>query len=87
MKIGEAIQILEDHNEWRRDRNVPNSQPETKPKKLGEAIDVIVNNREKIVCKSCDGYGTSGHDRSDPPNWYMCVECNESGFERIEDLK
>ena len=44
MEIKQAIQILKDHNEWRRDNisSIPISRT-TRSKELGIAIDVIVD--------------------------------------------
>ena len=42
MTLKQAIRIVENHNKWRRDNNVP---PKTKmgdPKKLGVALDVLL---------------------------------------------
>ena len=42
MTLKQAIRIVENHNKWRRDNNVP---PKTKmgdPKKLGVALDVLI---------------------------------------------
>ena len=42
MTLKQAIKIIENHNKWRRDNNVP---PKTKmgdPKKLGVALDVLL---------------------------------------------
>ena len=41
--IERAVKVLEAHNKWRRDDNVPNSQPMVDPKELGKAIDLAVN--------------------------------------------
>lgn len=38
-----AVEVLEAHNRWRRDDNVPNSQPMVDPKELGKAIDRAVD--------------------------------------------
>lgn len=38
-----AAEVLEAHNKWRRDDNVPNSQPMQDPKELGKAIDLAVD--------------------------------------------
>ena len=37
-----AVETLEQHNKWRRDEHVPNSQPMVDPKELGKAIDLAV---------------------------------------------
>lgn len=42
MTLKQAIRIVENHNKWRRDNNVP---PKTKmgdPKKLGAALDLLL---------------------------------------------
>ena len=31
------------------------------------------------VCPHCRGTGKDGHDRCDPPNWYICDNCDGSG--------
>lgn len=48
MNIEEAIQILKDHNKWRRGADMPM----TDPKILGEAIDCIVDANVEIVAQS-----------------------------------
>lgn len=42
MKLCEAAEILEDHNKWRRSKNIGEKMID--PKLLGQAIDVIVEN-------------------------------------------
>ena len=42
MKIDKAVKILEDHNKWRRDNNVPAMYPPTNSQFLGLAIDTVV---------------------------------------------
>ena len=42
MTLSQAIEILETHNKWRRDRNDVNKHPMTNPTHLGIAIDLIV---------------------------------------------
>ena len=42
MELKQAVQILKDHNEWRRDDTGLIPQPMISPKDLGIAIDVIV---------------------------------------------
>jgi len=34
---------------------------------------------EGAVCKRCQGTGYDGHDRCDPPNPYICEDCNGLG--------
>lgn len=47
MKIKEAIEILENHNKWRRDSSFPPKIDMVEPKKLGVAIDVIIKHFKK----------------------------------------
>jgi hypothetical protein len=49
MELKEAITILENHNEWRRNDEVPNSIVMVDPKELGIAIDLIVREFKKIT--------------------------------------
>ena len=48
MKLNEAIVILENHNEWMRDKEVPNSIVMVDPAELGIAIDVVVSEVKKF---------------------------------------
>ena len=43
MKLKQAVQILKDHNAWRRDNTSLIPQPMINPKELGIAIEVIVD--------------------------------------------
>lgn len=43
MNLQEAVNVLERHNEWRRNDSVPNNIVMVEPKELGLAIDLIVN--------------------------------------------
>lgn len=42
MTLKEAIEILENHNKYRRDSNIPSVYRMADPYKLGVAIDLIV---------------------------------------------
>lgn len=42
MTLKQAIKIVETHNEWRRDNNVPSKTRMVDPKKLGIALDVLL---------------------------------------------
>ena len=42
MNLKEAAEILEKHNKWRRDNNVPSKYEMADPEKLGVAIDTVV---------------------------------------------
>ena len=43
MELKQAVQILKDHNAWRRDNTSLIPQPMISPKELGIAIEVIVD--------------------------------------------
>lgn len=67
MELKEAIQVLKDHNNWRRyDGEISESPKMTDPKKLGVAIDTVVNEFENLfisgVVKSfyCDNMEEEG---------------------------
>lgn len=45
MKIEEAIEILERHNEWRRGAEIPQEHP----KVLGEAIDLVLLELKRLL--------------------------------------
>ena len=42
MTLKQAIKIVESHNKWRRDDNVPPKTRMVEPKKLGVALDVLL---------------------------------------------
>lgn len=42
MTLKQAIKIVESHNKWRRDSNVPPKTRMIDPKKLGIALDVLL---------------------------------------------
>ncbi len=48
MKLYEAIEILKNHNEWRRDDEFPSKLEVTNPVELGIAIDIVVKSHEVI---------------------------------------
>lgn len=53
-------------------------------KTVDEAVDAILILADVIVpkgtvCPHCRGTGKDGHDRCDPPNWYICENCDGSG--------
>lgn len=52
MKIEQAIKIIENHNKWRRDKNVPSKYISTNPKDLGLAIDSIVKHYKNCKLKN-----------------------------------
>lgn len=50
MNLQKAIQLLKDHNEWRREdrQQISHRLKMTDPKKLGVAIDIVVNEFENL---------------------------------------
>tara|TARA_R110002049_G_C9175744_1_gene562604 strand:- start:6759 stop:7031 length:273 start_codon:yes stop_codon:yes gene_type:complete len=52
MTIQEAIEILEAHNKWRRDRSEEQTLKMADPTKLGIAIDTVVD-FHKPKCSKC----------------------------------
>ena len=42
MTLKQAIRIVDNHNKWRRDNNVPPKTRMIDPKKLGVALDVLL---------------------------------------------
>lgn len=48
MKVKNTIKILEAHNKYRRDNNVPSIYPMTDPKELGKAIDFACYNLQVL---------------------------------------
>ena len=53
MTLKQAIRIVENHNKWRRDSNVPPKARMVEPKKLGVALDVLLI-VAKEYCRSHD---------------------------------
>ena len=43
MELKRAIEILEEHNRWQRDVNVPSNKQMVDPKQLGVAIDLVIS--------------------------------------------
>lgn len=37
-----------------------------------------------VKCDNCDGTGKDGHDRSCPPDWYICEKCKGTGKSRFD---
>lgn len=52
MTVEEARDILIQHNKWRRDNSVPNSETMVNPTKLGIAIDVAIDVLTKHIGES-----------------------------------
>ena len=42
MTLKQAIKVVESHNKWRRDKNVPPKTKMANPTELGKALDVLL---------------------------------------------
>lgn len=48
MELEKAIEILEKHNEWRRDENIPPKTDMQNPTDIGNAIDYALTELKKL---------------------------------------
>jgi hypothetical protein len=81
MKLKEAIQILKDHNEWRRFNSIDlpkTSDPKmAQPRELGIAIDTVVKHFEtQNIVNNCEGCGIETEDKAE-----HCEVCECKGNE------
>ena len=85
MKLKEAIQILKDHNEWRRFNSIDlpkTSDPKmAQPRELGIAIDTVVKNFEtQNIVNNCEGCGIETEDKAE-----HCEVCECKGNEAYKE--
>ena len=85
MKLKEAIQILKDHNEWRRFNSIDlpkKSDPKmAQPRKLGIAIDTVVKHFEtQNIVNNCKGCGIETEDKAK-----HCEVCECKGNEAYKE--
>ena len=85
MKIKQAIQILKDHNEWRRFNSIDlpkTSDPKmAQPRELGIAIDTVVNHFEtQNIVNNCEGCGIETEDKAE-----HCEVCECKGNEAYKE--
>ena len=85
MKIKQAIQILKDHNEWRRFNSIDlpkTSDPKmAHPRDLGIAIDIVVSHFEsKKTDNNCLACGNKTEDKAD-----HCQVCHCRGNEAYKE--
>jgi ribosomal protein S27AE len=80
MELKEAIQLLKDHNIWRRyDGEISESPKMTDPKKLGIAIDTVVNEFENLfIC---------GVSKSVAAKDLKCPKCKKHDLMKYIDRK
>jgi len=79
MKLERVIEILEKHQEWRRDQNVPPKTEMQSPIEIGTAIDYALNELKKLLLadvsnslpKDTDGCGND-RDKCSCKNWGGC---------------
>lgn len=75
MLVGEAIEILRKHNEWRRDRVSEVPMPMTNPTLLGKAIDSIINNFDETQWQD--------YEKGEWPEYYRPVLCYQEGLPKL----
>ena len=85
MKIKQAIQILKDHNEWRRFNSIDlpkTSDPKmAPPRELGIAIYTVVKHFEtQNIVNNCEGCGTKTEDKAE-----HCEVCECKGNEAYKE--
>jgi hypothetical protein len=85
MKIKQAIQILKDHNEWRRFNSIDlpkTSDPKmAQPRELGIAIDTVVKHFEtQNIVNNCEGCGIETEDKAE-----HCEVCECKGNEAYKE--
>jgi hypothetical protein len=86
MKLQQAIQILKDHNEWRRFEGTSDAPIElypsmAHPRELGIAIDTVVNHFEsKKTDNNCLACGTKTEDTKG-----FCDVCDCRGNESYKE--
>ena len=85
MKLKQAIQILKDHNEWRRYNSIDlpkTSDPKmAHPRDLGIAIDIVVSHFEsKKTDNNCLACGNKTEDKAD-----HCEVCECKGNEAYKE--
>ena len=79
MKLERVIEILEKHQEWRRDQNVPPKTEMQSPIEIGTAIDYALSELKKLrlsdvsnsLPKDTDGCGND-RDKCSCKNWGGC---------------
>jgi len=79
MKLERVIEILEKHQEWRRDQNVPPKTEMQSPIEIGTAIDYALIELKKLrlsdvsnsLPKDTDGCGND-KDKCSCKNWGGC---------------
>jgi hypothetical protein len=85
MKIKQAIQILKEHNEWRRFNSIDlpkTSDPKmAHPRELGIAIDTVVKHFEtQNIVNNCEGCGIETEDKAE-----HCEVCECKGNEAYKE--
>jgi DnaJ-class molecular chaperone len=85
MKIKQAIQILKDHNEWRRFNSIDlpkTSDPKmAHPRELDIAIDTVVKHFEtQNIVNNCEGCGIETEDKAK-----HCEVCECKGNEAYKE--
>ena len=79
MELERVIEILEKHQKWRRDKNVPPKTEMQSPIEIGKAIDYALSKLKKLLLadvsnslpKDTDGCGND-RDKCSCKNWGGC---------------
>ena len=72
MEIKKAVEILENHNKWRRDND--NIYPSTSPIQLGLAIDTIVDHFKYTSGNVEQSVNPEHYKQGDKEVWQMMIE-------------
>lgn len=82
MELERVIEILEKHQEWRRDQNVPPKTEMQSPIEIGTAIDYALSELKKLPihnvikrhnCEECEDTGVGIHGMD-------CMSCELGGL-------
>jgi len=82
MKLKEAIQLLKEHNLWRRyDGKIGEGPKMAQPRELGIAIDTVVKHFEtQNIVNNCEGCGIETEDKAK-----HCEVCECKGNEAYKE--
>ena len=68
MEILKAIEIIEKHNVWRRDNNVPVKTEMANPTELGIAIDEVLSKLNKLLIHGVNCCKPTSFEKNNLPN-------------------
>lgn len=79
LTLADAVQILRDHNAWRRDNNYPSVAPKHSAKLIGQAIDLVCD----VVPELLDDLQSelismiANRDAGPPTDEGLCIDCGQ----------